>query len=214
VALGLGINVPRARARLIGADLRARRSLVALGGETRREEARSCSISECQLEIARDRSGIISREREIPRIAACVARWIAAKLERNCARCSSQSLASDVRRLSATHCVAEDAAESDGNTILMQRDALRRAMIAYAWKKHAYQRRRLCSLVNFNEIERSFARAKSSSRMKIDSETADKPAGAYTCNLDSAYRKASFRKHQRGRRGRRGMLRVSSRLLL
>jgi len=69
-------------------------------------------------------------------------------------------------------------------------------------------------LVNFNEIER--ARAKSSSRMKIDSETADKPAGAYTSNLDSAYRKASFRKHggeeggggrAGGGAGRRGMLR-------
>jgi len=34
--------------------------------------------------------------------------------------------------------------------------------------------------------------------MKIDSETADKPAGAYTCNLDSAYRKASFRKYGGG----------------
>jgi len=74
-------------------------------------------------------------------------------------------------------------------------------------------------LVNFNEIERARARAraKSSSRMKIDSETADKPAGAYTSNLDSAYRKASFRKHggeegggggrAGGGAGRRGMLR-------
>jgi len=58
------------------ADLRERWSLVASGGETKREERRSRSISECQLEIARDRSGIISRSREIPQIAAHHALYI------------------------------------------------------------------------------------------------------------------------------------------